>query len=96
MNELLELLVYAVIPPAVVQSHSDVLQQNRALQYLCKAVGIQFEAYSSLGTQHLAKYHRNPVLGHPHVNHIAVQNNCTAAQVRACPLCTLANRCVGT
>ena len=72
ISELKQLLEFSRIPPAVVQSHSDPLQPNNALQDFCAAHNIQFVAYSSLGTQHAMRSHGvNPILTNNNIIKIA-------------------------
>jgi len=79
-QELEELVGFAQVKPAVVQSHSDPLRQNAALQRACASHGIVFTAYSSLGTQH-GGGRPNPVLNHPVVLAIASRLHKSPAQV---------------
>ena len=46
-----------------VHARLHALQQARPLRRVCREHGIQFQAYSSLGTQHHVGI--NPVLRHP-------------------------------
>lgn len=79
-QELEELVGFAQVKPAVVQSHSDPLRQNAGLQRACASHGIVFTAYSSLGTQH-GGGRPNPVLNHPVVLAIASRLHKSPAQV---------------
>ena len=60
----------------------DPLHQERALRRLCAAHGVQFQAYSSLGTQHAGRTGgANPVLKHPAVAALAEEAGRAPAQV---------------
>ncbi|GMH43422.1 hypothetical protein BSKO_11344 [Bryopsis sp. KO-2023] len=82
IDELARLLNIARVPPSVVQSHSDVLSANSLLQKYCKMHGIQFVAYSSLGTQHTqTSPGQNPVLTNPVVMDLAKKLRVSPAQI---------------
>ena len=77
--ELQQLLDVAKVKPHLVQSWMDPLHAERPLRALCARHGVQFQAYSSLGTQHQTAI--NPVLRHPALNALAQQLGVTVAQV---------------
>ena len=82
VRELAELVNFAKIAPAVVQTHSDPLAPNLEVQLFCKEHDIQFEAYSSLGTQHVMRNGgKNPVLTHPVVTRLATKYSVSPAVV---------------
>jgi diketogulonate reductase-like aldo/keto reductase len=78
-EELRELLEFARVPPHLVQSWMDPLQQARPLRAVCDEAGVIFQAYSSLGTQHRTPI--NPVLRHPTIARIASAVGRSTAQV---------------
>jgi diketogulonate reductase-like aldo/keto reductase len=85
LEQLIELLNWAVVPPAVVQRHSDLFMQDRAVQRFCLSQGIRYTAYSTLGTQYLWKHHSvNPVLNNEAVKNIAHKHGLSPAQVCLC------------
>ena len=60
----------------------EALHQERALRRLCAAHGVQFQAYSSLGTQHAGRTGgANPVLKHPAVAALAEEARAPAQVV---------------
>lgn len=77
--ELQQLLDVATVKPHLVQSWMDPLHAERPLRALCARHGVQFQAYSSLGTQHQTPI--NPVLRHPVLNALAQQLGRTVVQV---------------
>eukprot|EP00803_Ostreobium_quekettii_P008830 evm.model.scf_4511.2 EVM.evm.TU.scf_4511.2 scf_4511:3549-5875(+) len=82
VRELTELVAMAQIQPSVVQRHSDILSQDMTVQKYCELNGIQYVAYSSLGTQWLQRSAgTNPVLHHPLVVELAVALERSPAQV---------------
>lgn len=85
IDQLKELLRDSEVKPSLVQMNSDPLNQNSAIQAFCRLHGIQFEGYSSLGSQYLTgaanKVENNPVLQHPTIQDIAALNNKSVAQV---------------
>lgn len=82
LNELVELVDFSSIPPAVIQGHSDPFAQNLAVRRFASSLGIQFTAYSSLGTQHLRHTGGvNPVLENGAINAIGASLKSSAAQV---------------
>ena len=78
-QELRELLHFAHVRPHIVQSWMDPLHQERPLRALCDQHGVQFQAYSSLGTQHRARV--NPVLNHPIIKALSRSTGRSEAQV---------------
>ncbi|KAJ9458558.1 D-galacturonate reductase [Diplonema papillatum] len=81
--ELKQLLSFARIPPAVLQAHSDPLDQNNAVQLYCRSKHIQFVAYSSLGTQQVmrARGGQNPVLSDPFLKKLEEKYDVSSAVV---------------
>jgi len=69
----------ATVKPHIVQSWMDPLQQARQLRQLCKRNNVQFQAYSTLGTQHRTGI--NPVMRHPTLNQIAEELGRPVAQI---------------
>ena len=82
MEQLVELLEWSEVPPAVVQRRSDLFTQDLAMQRFCLSHGIKYTAYSSLGTQYRAS--SSPVLKNGAVVRIAQKHNASPAQVRPC------------
>jgi alcohol dehydrogenase (NADP+) len=83
LEELLDVISWSEIPPAVVQRRSDLFVQDRAMLRVCQAFGIQYAAYSPLGTQHVHRSGKgSPVLSQPAVLQIAGKYGASAAQVR--------------
>eukprot|EP00892_Ulva_mutabilis_P002770 jgi/Ulvmu1/12494/UM009_0147.1 len=80
--QLVELVEMSSIPPMVIQGHSDPFTQSLAVRRLALSLGIQYTAYSSLGTQH---HHLdggiNPVLGNSALAHISARLGVSTAQV---------------
>ncbi len=80
--ELHELLDFARVPPHIVQSWMDPLHAEKPLRALCQRHRVQFQAYSTLGTQHAARTPGiNPVLLHPTLAEIARTVGRDTAQV---------------
>lgn len=83
IDELVELIQFASIPPTVIQGHSNPFTQSLGIRRFAWSLGIQYTAYSSLGTQHLRRNGgRNPVLENPAINSIGNFLGSSAAQVR--------------
>jgi len=81
-DELQQLLGFARTPPHIVQSWMDPLHQERPLREVCRAHGILFQAYSTLGTQWAGRGVRvNPVLRHPVLGAVAAEVGRSTAQV---------------
>jgi diketogulonate reductase-like aldo/keto reductase len=84
LEQLVELVEWAEIPPAVLQRRSDLFTQDLPIQRLAMSLGIQYVAYSSLGTQYGQRRGggATPVMCNAAVQRIAAEHNVTAAQVR--------------
>eukprot|EP00435_Cladocopium_sp_Y103_P027948 s1431_g6.t3 len=70
--------------PHIVQNWMDPFHQDKELRRRCKEEGIQYQAYSTLGTQwvHFRGYRgQNPVLNHPVLQKIAQFHHRSVAQV---------------
>lgn len=75
-TELASLFDFARIKPAVVQNWMDPFHQDWAVREFCKANGIVYQAYSSLGQQwqyrsRTDNFGPNPVFGHPALARLA-------------------------
>ncbi|KAL3147234.1 hypothetical protein ABBQ32_002729 [Trebouxia sp. C0010 RCD-2024] len=82
LNELRELWQMAKVKPAVVQRNSDPLSPDTLVQLYARMTGMQYQGYSTLGSQWLMKgYDHNPVLTHPAVVKAAATEGRSAAQV---------------
>ena len=81
LEQLVELVQFAHIPPAVVQRRNDVFEQDVAVRHFCTQLGIQYVAYSSLGTQHTHSGGENPVLHSSSLQAIAKEKGVSVAQV---------------
>jgi len=81
IGTLTDLVEMARIQPSVVQCNSDILRPNRDIMEFCEAKEIQFQGYSTLGTQWAMHGGDNPVLSHPAVLDIALKRNASAAHV---------------
>ena len=83
LHEIKELLqVASRIRPAVVQRNSDPFSSDGIVREFCASAGIQYQAYSSLGTQWVMRgVQPNPVLNSAAIQHIAQQHNVSSAQV---------------
>lgn len=81
LEQLMELVEFAEIPPAVVQRRNDVFEQDTAIRHFCMQLGIQYVAYSSLGTQHTHSGGENPVLHSAALQAIAEEEGASVAQV---------------
>ena len=83
LQQLIELQQWATVPPAVMQRHADVFNQDHAVHRYCASQGIQYVAFSSLGTQYLNQaLDSSPVLTNGAVQTLAAKRNATPAQVR--------------
>lgn len=93
LDELVELVHFASIPPAVIQGHSDPFTQSLSIRRFAWSLGIQYTAYSSLGTQYLRRNGgSNPVLQNPAICCIGDSLGSSAAQVQPCqPIAMLAS-----
>lgn len=82
-DRLLDELLIQNIKPHIVQNWMDPLHQDVHIRNRCQSVGIQYQAYSSLGTQWL--HHRghteNPVLNNPTLVSIANKYGVDVAQI---------------
>jgi len=82
LSDLERLMEVAQIKPDVLQNWFDPMKQHRALRRFCEHHGIVFQAYSLLGTQHLAQGHAiNPVLEDETVKAIAEKYQKSPANV---------------
>ena len=82
LPQLVELVEFSSIPPSVIQSHSDPFTQNLAVRRFAMSLGIQYTAYSSLGTQYLRQTGGlNPVLQNPAIHSISTSLGISTAQV---------------
>jgi diketogulonate reductase-like aldo/keto reductase len=82
LDQLVELVEFADIPPAVVQRRNDAFEQDVAVRHFCVLLGIQYVAYSSLGTQHAHSGGENPVLHSSALQAISKEKGVSVAQVR--------------
>merc|ERR1712046_370459 len=57
--------------PHIIQNWMDPFHQDREVRTRAKADGIQYQAYSTLGTQWQMRTGRNPVLNSPLLKRIA-------------------------
>lgn len=81
-TELLQLLDFAKVKPAVLQARSDPLDVNHHLINLCHERGVVFMSYSLLGTQWVkAPGETNPVLNHKVIQAVAKDAQRSPAQV---------------
>ncbi|DBB00433.1 TPA: hypothetical protein ACH3X3_002150 [Trebouxia sp. C0006] len=82
LSELRELWLMANVKPAVVQRNSDPLNPDTLVQQYARLTGMQYQGYSTLGSQWLMKgYPCNPVLTHPAVIKAAHEVQRSPAQV---------------
>ncbi|KAA6422627.1 MAG: hypothetical protein FRX49_07487 [Trebouxia sp. A1-2] len=82
LSELSELWLMANVKPAVVQRNSDPVNPDTLVQQYARLTGMQYQGYSTLGSQWLMKgYHSNPVLTHPAVIRAAHGIHRSPAQV---------------
>ncbi|KAM3576180.1 hypothetical protein VYU27_001888 [Nannochloropsis oceanica] len=87
VSQLEALSATARVPVHVVQNHMDPLRQDREVRAWCKARGVLYTSYSTLGSQwqHQSsaqgerKGGKNPVLSHPVVQRLAKRHNISAA-----------------
>ena len=85
LEQLIELVEWASIPPAVVQRHANVFEQDVATHRFCLSQGIRYTAYSSLGMQYLRLgFAHSPVVSNGAVQAIAAAHGLSPAQVRLC------------
>lgn len=80
---LLEELLQQRQKPHIIQNWMDPFHQDREVRQRCREAGIQYQAYSSLGTQwvHFRGHIFNPVFAHPVLRTIAEQREGNVAQV---------------
>ncbi|KAL3941186.1 MAG: hypothetical protein SGBAC_004417 [Bacillariaceae sp.] len=80
---LLKELLQQRIKPHIIQNWMDPLHQDAEFRELALSHGIQYQAYSSLGTQwvHFRGYKTNPVLTNPTLQSIASNYGVDVAQV---------------
>ncbi|CAE7365483.1 xyl1 [Symbiodinium natans] len=81
---LLEELLRQRRRPHIIQNWMDPFHQDREVRRRCREEGIQYQAYSSLGSQwvHFRGYgSNNPVLEHPVLREIAALRQRTVPQV---------------
>lgn len=82
VDELRELWQMARVKPAVVQRNSDPLNPDTLVQLYARLIGMQYQGYSTLGSQWLMKgYAQNPVLTHPAVMGAALDAQRSPAQI---------------
>ena len=67
--------------PDVVQIYADPLEPAIELQKICKQHDIEFVSYSTLGTQHMRRSEKNPVLENDVIKSIAQRHGRSAAEV---------------
>eukprot|EP00439_Symbiodinium_sp_Y106_P083228 s255_g23.t1 len=80
---LLEELLQQRQKPHIIQNWMDPFHQDREVRQRCHEAGIQYQAYSSLGTQwvHFRGHIFNPVFANPVLRKIAEQQQGNVAQV---------------
>ncbi|KAK9901257.1 hypothetical protein WJX75_002791 [Coccomyxa subellipsoidea] len=82
LDDLAELLAMARIKPALVQRHSDPLAADAEVRAFCRLADVQYQGYSTLGSQWLAHgMDKNPVLTNAVVERVANETGGDAAQV---------------
>jgi diketogulonate reductase-like aldo/keto reductase len=82
IDQLVQLVRISKVPPCLVQSNSEPLRPNAALQAFCRAHNIHFEGYSTLGGQYWnAADGKNPVLTNPIVLDVAKAKGRSSAEV---------------
>ena len=82
-DRLLDELLQQRIKPHIIQNWMDPFHQYKGIRERCKAEGILFQAYSSLGSQwvHHRGHSTNPVLTNPTLKSIANKYGVSVAQV---------------
>lgn len=82
-DRLLDELLQQRIKPHIIQNWMDPFHQYKGIRQRCKAEGILFQAYSSLGSQwvHHRGHSTNPVLTNPTLESIANKYGVSVAQV---------------
>jgi diketogulonate reductase-like aldo/keto reductase len=78
-----ELLAETNIPPHIIQNWMDPMHQDVHMRERCKKSGIQYQAYSTLGTQwvHHRGIKENPVLNNPTLLALAEKYHVHVAQI---------------
>lgn len=80
--DLQELLsIPKVAAPQFIQNWMDPLHQDEELRKFASNNGIQYQAYSSLGTQWLGKLGWNPVMTHPTLKRVAADHAASVPRV---------------
>lgn len=82
-DALLDELLQQKVKPHIIQNWMDPFRQDAHIRERCRAEGIQYQAYSTLGPQwvHFRGHAQNPVLTSPLLQDIAREHNRTVAQV---------------
>mmetsp|Transcript_44 Transcript_44/g.137 ORF Transcript_44/g.137 Transcript_44/m.137 type:complete len:227 (+) Transcript_44:3-683(+) len=82
-DPLLDELLRQRVKPHIIQNWMDPFHQYKGIRERCKAEGIMFQAYSSLGSQwvHHRGHSTNPVLTNPTLEGIANTYSVSVAQV---------------
>eukprot|EP00929_Paragymnodinium_shiwhaense_P016976 TRINITY_DN12579_c0_g1_i5.p1 TRINITY_DN12579_c0_g1~~TRINITY_DN12579_c0_g1_i5.p1 ORF type:complete len:429 (-),score=42.39 TRINITY_DN12579_c0_g1_i5:43-1239(-) len=80
---LLDQLIQQRIKPHIIQNWMDPFHQDGHIRDRCIKEGIQYQGYSTLGSQwiHFRGHRENPVIGHPVLQRIAEAHNAQVAQV---------------
>jgi len=81
-DKLLDELLTQKIRPHIIQNWMDPLNQDTHMRKRCQSAGIQYQAYSSLGTQwHHRGHKENPVLKNPILLNVANKYSVDVAQI---------------
>ena len=82
-DSLLDELLQQEIPPHIIQNWMDPIHQDKNIRNRCQREGIQYQAYSTLGTQwvHHRGIKENPVLQNSILLQIARKYNVDVAQI---------------
>merc|ERR1712232_921996 len=81
-ESLLKKLIQKKHKPHIIQNWMDPFHQDKAIRKRCKELGIQYQAYSTLGTQWVMQGHReSPVLTNTILKGIADRHQRTIPQV---------------
>lgn len=80
---LLDELLEQEIPPHIIQNWMDPIHQDKVIRQRCQEHGIQYQAYSSLGSQwiHHRGYQQNPVLENPTLLRLAQKYQVAVPQI---------------